>query len=169
MSSAVPESAKSIGVSEWRKLSFLCYLAAILLAWEALTLRVPSAQDIVTVEGTIVTAGWQGGRRGAFVLHLANDTRRFKPVSEFIWEKLGAPAEIDWIGRHARFDAARRPHRWSGWTQIYGLNLDGRQIYTLAELSRMRNANRPWFALMSLGLFALATYCYRRKRAPAAN
>jgi hypothetical protein len=156
-------------LSTWRKLSFVCYLATILLAWEAVTMRVPSAQDIVTVEGTIVTAGWQGGKRGAFVLQLANDTRRFAVDTDFIWEKLGAPAEVEWIGRNVRLEAAISPHRWSGRTLVYSLELEGRPIYTLSEWTRRRNANRPWFAVMCLAMFALATYCYRRKRAPMAN
>lgn len=157
--------ASRIELRRWRQLSFGCFASAALFAWFAFTDGVPMANELMQVEGTISTARWTGSAKSpAYQLQLVDDRRLYVVDTDMIWDRLGAPDSIDWIGKRVKFVTAKRPTRLHSKTIVYTLDLEDRPIYSIIDIERRRNAERPKLALLILAFVIAGIWCFRKQK-----
>ena len=147
----------------WGSIGCLALPLGVLTAWVAFTQDVPPQNKLVARDGTIETAAWSGRKHRQFVIKLAKDPRRYFLDSAVIKNKFGPPADLEWVGKHARLMTDANPYRFTGRTKVYSLELDGRSMYDTDELRQFYSDERPKILLLAsaLLLFGICILVWR--------
>jgi hypothetical protein len=80
-------------------------------------------------------------------------------------DRLGPPADFQWVGIHATFTADSSAHWITGRTPVYSLQLDDRLIYSLDEMRKFQDDERPKLLALAfvLLLFGVGVLAWRMK------